>query len=248
MKNMQRVNLKFVVLLISIIIIASETGFSQTSSFRLKTADSLFHSKRYTQSFEHYEEILKQKKYSPAMLLKMAYVQEGLQHIGPALYYLNLYYIATRDKTTLDKMDELATKYNLKGYEIAETNNVMSFYDDYNLYISVAIAALMVLMVSLSAYARLKLNTRPIASFSILIVLAIALFSNVIYAGSMTTAIVAHPSTYVMNGPSAAASVIDIISDGHRVNIIGQKDVWLEVSWAGNIGYIKQNALLPIEL
>lgn len=182
------------------------------------------------------------------MLLKMAYVQEGLQHIGPALYYLNLYYIATRDKTTLDKMDELATKYNLKGYEISETSGAMSFYNDYNLYISVAIAALMVLMMSLAAYTKLKLNKRPIASFSILIVLTIALFSNLIYAGGMATAIVAHPATYVMKGPSAAAAVIDIISDGHRVNIIGKKDVWLKVSWDGNTGYIKQNAMLPIAL
>ena len=42
------------------------------------------------------------------MLLKMAYIQEGLNHVGQALYYLNLYYLASKDKSVLGKMEELA--------------------------------------------------------------------------------------------------------------------------------------------
>ena len=73
------------------------------SGFRLKTADSLFITKKYTQSLDHYEQILKQGQYTPAMLLKMAYVHEGLNEIGSAMYYLNLYHIATNDKMVLWK-------------------------------------------------------------------------------------------------------------------------------------------------
>src|SRR5687768_16146486 len=113
MKNMQRGYLKIVACII--LITTFQTAFSQTSSFRLKTADSLFQAKRYTQSFEHYETILKQNQYTPSMLLKMAFIQEGLLHTGRAMYYLNLYYLSTNDKTALEKMNELATKYNLEG-------------------------------------------------------------------------------------------------------------------------------------
>src|SRR5688572_16230256 len=93
-----------------LLVFSLQSSFAQVSSHRLKTADSLFATKLYTQSFEHYEEILLQKQYTPAMLLKMAFIQEGLNHIGRALYYLNLYYLATKDKTTLDKIQELANK------------------------------------------------------------------------------------------------------------------------------------------
>src|SRR5688572_873023 len=110
MKIIQRRYLKF--LMVSIVLsISTFHSLAQTSGFRLQTADSLFRTKRYTQSLEHYEEILRQKQYSAAMLLKMAYVYEGLNQIGSAMYYLNLYHIATNDKSVIEKMNELATKY-----------------------------------------------------------------------------------------------------------------------------------------
>ncbi|MBT1696081.1 SH3 domain-containing protein [Fulvivirgaceae bacterium PWU4] len=247
MKKMQRGYLKF---LAGFIILSASLphSFAQTSSFRLKTADSLFQAKQYTQSFEHYEEILKQKQYTPAMLLKMAYIQEGLGHTGQSLYYLNLYYTASHDNSALEKMTELATKYNLEGYETSDTDNFLSFYHDYHVHISMALAAIMILMLSLSAYTRLRLKRRPIASFSILSILVIVLAGHLYFGQSLETAIVTNPSTYVMSGPSAASSVLEVIGDGHRVSILGQKDVWLKVSWDGNIGYIKENSLLPVKL
>lgn len=229
-------------------IIVSQHAVSQDLNFRLKTADSLFQAKQYTQSLEHYEQILKQDQYTPSMLLKMAFIQEGLLRTGQALYYLNLYYIATRDKTALEKMDELAQKYNLEGYEHTENDKFFSFYQDYHLQLGGALAALMLLMLSLSIYTRLRLKKRPIVSFVMLCVFAIALVANFYYAGSVSTGIVANASTYVMSGPSSAASVVEIIGDGHRVTVLGQKDVWTEIRWNENIGYVKQNALLPVKL
>lgn len=244
---MQRGSLKFLAGFI-ILCVSLPPSFAQTSSFRLKTADSLFLAKQYTQSFEHYEEILKQKQYTPAMLLKMAYIQEGLGHTGQSLYYLNLYYTASHDNAALEKMTELATKYNLEGYETSDTDNFLSFYHDYHVHISMALAAIMILMLSLSAYTRLRLKRRPIASFSILSIIVLVLATHLYFGQSLETAIVTNPSTYVMSGPSAASSVLEVIGDGHRVSILGQKDVWLKVNWDGNIGYIKENSLLPVKL
>jgi hypothetical protein len=248
MKNKQRGYLKILVGFSVLILISFQSGFSQSSSFRLKTADSLFQTKRYVQSFEHYEEILKQKQFTPAMLLKMAYIQEGLLHIGQAMYYLNLYFIATNDKTALDKMKDLATKYNLQGYESSDTDAITSFYHDYYLYISLALAAITLFMLSLTFYTRTKLKTQPIISFVMVALFTIALGVHLYYGEHITTGIVANPSTYVMSGPSAGASVIEIVGDGHRVEILGEKDVWLRIKWDGEIAYVKQNALLPIQL
>lgn len=182
------------------------------------------------------------------MLLKMAYIQEGLKHNGLALYYLNLYYLTSRDKTALEKMNELATKYNLEGYETTEAKTALSIYHDYHPYISAALTGLILLMFSLTVYTRLRLKKRPVASFLFLTFFAIGLALNIYYGEELTSAIVANPSTYIMSGPSSASDVIEILGDGHKVDIIGQNDVWVKVRWDERTGYVKENALLPIRL
>ena len=114
----------------------------QISGFRLQQADSLYIDKKYTQSLEHYKTILSQDQYTPAMLLKMAYIEEGLNHIGPALYYLNLYYVVSNDKTVLTKMEELATRYNLEGYENSDADQAFTFYRDYHFHITLALGVI----------------------------------------------------------------------------------------------------------
>lgn len=225
-----------------------QSTFAQTSSFRLKTADSLFQAKRYTQSLEHYEEILKQKQYTPAMLLKMAYIQEGLHHIGPAMFYLNLYYSVTNDKTALEKIDELATKYNLEGYKATDTDKLLSFYHDYYTYLTLALAALMILTLSFMFYTRFRLKSRPAGGFALMIILVAGFGVHFFYGRQIATGIVSSPSTYLMSGPSAAAQVVEIVGDGHRVEILGKKDVWLKILWNGEVAYVKENNLMPVSL
>src|SRR5688572_32178846 len=115
MKNMQRQVLKILFTIQCLSYFFGAQG--QITSFRLQQADSLYEKKQYTQSLEHYQAILERKEYTPSMLLKMAYIEEGLGRVGQALYYLDLYYLATNDKFVLEKMEELSTKFNLKGYE-----------------------------------------------------------------------------------------------------------------------------------
>ncbi len=62
------------------------------------------------------------------MLLKMAYVHEGLNHTGQALYCLNLYYLATKDQRALDKMEALATKFGLEGYKNSDFDRALAAY------------------------------------------------------------------------------------------------------------------------
>jgi uncharacterized protein YgiM (DUF1202 family) len=59
----------------------------------LVKADSLFEQKKYTESFDLYEQILDEEQLaSPKMLLKMAFIKEGLGDYSRALYFLNVYY------------------------------------------------------------------------------------------------------------------------------------------------------------
>ncbi|HEX6893054.1 MAG TPA: SH3 domain-containing protein [Chryseolinea sp.] len=243
MKNMQRQVLKILLIIPGLCGFLAASG--QVSSFRLSQADSLFEKKQYTQSLEHYQAMLQTGEYTPSMLLKMAYIEEGLGRVGQALYYLDLYYLAANDKSVLDKMDELATKYNLKGYEYTDATLALSFYHDYREFISVGLAALAVFFLSLLFYWR-KRRKRSIAAVTVLFVIVVALVVHINVGEKIATGIIGEPNTYLMDGPSAGASVISVVSEGHRVEITGKYDVWYRVKWNEEVAFVRDIDLLTI--
>jgi hypothetical protein len=247
MKIMQWGRLKILFIIVGSLLAAPE-AFAQTATYRLKTADSLFVGKRYTQSFEQYESILKQHQYTSAMLLKMAYIQEGLNHVGQAMYYLNLYYLASRDKTAVYKMEELADKYRLTGYETTDADRALSLYHDYYGYISITLAAVTLLLLSLVFYVKVRRRKTPIVSL-VCMTMLLAAFGFHLYVGDkIDAAIITSPHAYLMDGPSAGATLIEVVGDGHRVEVIGGHDVWLKIQWDNVTGYVRDNALQRVEL
>jgi hypothetical protein len=66
-------------------------------------ADSLFRSKKYTESKSIYSEITTTGKASPSLLLKLAYIDEGLGDYVQALFHLNNYYSMTSNQQALDR-------------------------------------------------------------------------------------------------------------------------------------------------
>lgn len=182
------------------------------------------------------------------MFLKMAYINEGLNSIGSAMYYLNLYYAATGDKSVLRKMDELAAKFDLEGYETTDADRFWTFYRENHVYLSVVIAASIILLVSFMYHTRMRLHSRPIGSAIAVIAAVFVLFLHQFYAEQRTRGITAQPSTYLMAGPSAGASVLDVVGDGHRVVVIGKKDVWLKIRWDDEVAYVKENSVRAVRL
>ncbi|MBL7858116.1 MAG: SH3 domain-containing protein [Cyclobacteriaceae bacterium] len=245
---MQRPYYKFIGLSVLIFFFTTSASFAQTSTYRLKTADSLFAAKRFTQSFEHYETILNQHQYTPVMLLKMAFIQEGLNHIGRVMYYLNVYYLATHDKAALDKMEELAKKHRLDGYKTTDADRFFSFYHDNFQRISIGLGAVAVFLFSIIFYMRQREKQRPVFATIMLVIVLLGLGYHINLAGKYAAAIITAPQTYLMDGPSAGASVLDIVSDGHRVVVLGHRDVWVKIKWNENVGYVRENNLLPVEL
>ncbi len=243
---MQNRVLKFIILFIFVILGAD--GHAQVSSFRLQKADSLFQNKLYTQAFEQYQSILSNKEYTPAMLLKMAYIQEGLNQPGSALYYLNLYHLVSNDKAVVQKMEELAQKHNLDGYKSTDLDRVLLIYKTYREAITFGLGTLMLFVCSLAFYFKIRKNEPIVGLFVTVFVIAIAFFSHLNFGEQLDTGIIMQPNTYIMSGPSAGASVVSIVSEGHRVEVVGKKDVWLKIIWNGQPAYIKQEHLLPIVL
>ena len=238
---------KILLLILTGFIFIHNPATAQESTFRLKQADSLFLAKQYTQSLELYQTMFDQGQYTPAMLLKMAFIEEGLNQTGRALYHLNLYYKATKDIAALEKMEQLATKYDLAGYEQTEASIILSYYHDYYQWISLALAAILVLTASAAFYQKRK-KEKPIALSILMIFWIIGLAIHLNVGDDIHTGIITGTHTYVMTGPSAGAPLAAVLAPGHRVEVIGKKDVWLKIRWDGETVYVKEGNVLEVSL
>lgn len=225
----------------------STNAAGQSLSYHLTKADSLFAQKRYTQSLDLYRSIFNQQQYTPSMFLKMAYIEEGLDHLAPALYYLNLYYMASRDERVIPKIKEMADKNRLDGFEFSDRERILYLYGEYHVTLSAALIAIALFLISLLVFLRSRKKRAYGVWSTLLIVLAIILVHNN-FPLQNKTAIISSGNTYLMSGPSAGASVVQIIGEGHRVNVLGQEDVWVQIQWRNKVAYIKADNLLPVSL
>jgi hypothetical protein len=51
-----------------------------------------------------------------------------------------------------------------------------------------------------------------------------------------------------MSGPSAGSSVVEIIDEGHLLDVLGKKDIWVHTKWMNQDVYVKEDQILMIEL
>lgn len=221
---------------------------AQTSLYRLHTADSLFEKKQYTQSIGHYEAILKNNEYSPAMFLKMAYIYEGLGNIGRALHYLTLYQETSGDRSTHVKMRELAQKFQLEGYETSDADLFLTWYHNAYAYITYALTALCVFLLTLAFRQKFKKQSRPIGTAIAIVIAGILFVVHLYYGEKISSGIIADGNTFIMAGPSPGSNVVERVGEGHRIDVIGQQDVWLKVRWRGDVAFVKENGVLRSKL
>lgn len=221
--------------------LSSFFAFSQSQSIQLSKADSLFKQQRFTQSFELYDSLYNQHVATPAMLLKMAYIKEGLGDFTLAQFYLNEYYLATRNEQALNKMDELAKEKNLKGFETNDLNLLISLYFKHFQWLVVGAIAIVALLFVFFLIQLLKFKTIPPVTTFFLGVSLIGLFGLINFGKPYNKGLITKNNTFVMAGPSAGADVIDVIGKGNKVTIHRQTDVWLNIEWEGEQGYIKEN-------
>ncbi|MEQ8425509.1 MAG: hypothetical protein RIA63_12415 [Cyclobacteriaceae bacterium] len=244
MKNKQKAVLK-ILLIIPLLSLFSNLN-AQTASTLVKKADSLFSIKQYTQSLELYKEVFSQGQYSESTLLKMAYIQEGLGRMSESLYYLNLYYLLSNDEQAAKKMEEIASKNHLYGYKADQTQQVFFLLREYSGVISKTLFAITILLFALLIYQK-KRDRHPMPVAIAILVLLSVLFLHVNFSQKTRLGIVHHNGTYLMSGPSAGSSVITIINEGHMLDILDKKDVWVHAKWLNQDVYVKEDQVLMIE-
>jgi tetratricopeptide (TPR) repeat protein len=247
MLRIQNLNFKNIILIKLIVLLTFTNVLAQENEKDIELADSLFNQQKYTQSFEIYNRILKTDNLtSPAMLLKMAYIKEGLGDYSNALYYLNLYYLQTHNKRALRKMEDLAKKYNLQGYKYTDMEFFMNIFYRYYSAIVYSLSGLVLILIGYIVYKKLQLKTNPGFSLFYLLIVVAILFYVVNFGKRYQKGIIISQDTYLMAGPSSGAKLIAIADLGHRVLVLGKEDVWVKVEWEGSTAYIKENNILQI--
>ena len=243
-----RLGLVLILVVLGSSILASPENDSTSAKATVDKADSLFHLKQYTQSLEIYQSLYAQKLYSPSMLLKMAYIQEGLGHLAQSMYYLNLYYLVTRDPQALNKLEDVAAKNRLEGYGSSDAIRLVTLLKENHNNVTLSLAAVCLFLLALASFQKIKKHQRPVIPAAFLSFFLALLFANTWFNSGTAQGIVSNSFTYLMEGPSAGSSVVSIIGEGHRLEILGKKDVWLKVKWTDKEVYVRETELLKIRI
>jgi hypothetical protein len=240
---------KLFLLFIIPLVCISFSAVCETPAEKLQLADSLFNQKKYTQSFELYRQIQQEdQRASAAMLLKMAFIKEGLGDYTNALYFLNLYYLKTYNKRVLKKMENLAEQNKLSGYNYDDAEFFLNLYHQYQLQVDLFFISIMLLYFSFLIYQRRQNKTVPLVQQLVFIALLVTVFSLNNFGREHTKGIIKNSNIYLMKGPSPGSDIVDVISKGHRVDILEKEDVWVKVSWNDDDAYIKAFNLMPVKL
>lgn len=209
----------------------------------IQKADSLFINQKYTEAYYLYEELFKEGKYTDAMLLKMAFIQDGSENFPQALYYLHLYYKKTADRSVLAKISNIASSNDFLGYQQDDIDYLEIIFSEYKHSLLLLFLSLLLFSV---AYYFIQSRRGQLSVIALGLVLFFAIV--LIFVNNYTTereAIIFKEDTLLRSGPSGAAEPLQFIGSGHKVRVINQTEVWSEIVWNGEQGFVR-NAVLKI--
>lgn len=218
--------------------VATRAGGSDT----LRRADSLFAAGNETGAAHLYETaIANGHTATDPMLLKLACAYERQNDVPHLLYYLQVYFDRQPDDAVLRKMNDIARANNLNGYETDDLNYFYLFYRKYGTYVLLFLLipggyVFGVLMLKLVRKEPVDQRQKWILLFYLLLLL---LFVNL--PESVQSGITSRDRVLLRTDPSAAAPVSEVIGRGHKVNILGSKDIYLRVLWHNELFYIRRD-------
>ena len=219
--------------------------FSRSSEELLKKADSLFQKSKYTESIILYEDLFFNKRMSSAqMLLKMSYIKENLKEYDRSLFYLSTYYTITKKESALKQIQGIANKMGYSGYERSDRDYFLHLVSFYKRNILLFVVSLMFLLFLLHFFIRYKYKHVYMGFLMGHIFLSAVVIFLLLYTLHEERAVIKENSVYIMNGPSAASSLVDKVSHGHVVKVLDKQDLWSKIIWNGKEVYIKTNYLL----
>lgn len=244
---MQNILSKISALLLIFLAVFAEPVYAQADNLTLAKADSLFQRQHYSDALQLYEQLLENsQQYSPQMLLKMAYIKEGLRDYTGAMYYLHLFYTKEPSRSTLKKMEELALLHRLQGYEYNDLQFFKTQFSKHYMQLLelMLLAAVVTVTVLVIYWVRGRRFSKTFKIGFVLYLLFIVYYLNFLNLGD--EGIIRNNHVAIMSAPSAGANWVATASQGHKVPITGQQDIWYEIKWKGEKAYIRKSNVLEL--
>lgn len=205
----------------------------------IERADSLFQQRSYKEAMEIYQQNYQLGIYSPAMLLKMSFISEGIGDKELATLYLSKYYDLNPNSQTITKIKSLTGQSNLVGYEVSDAERFILFLVEYQeILVGALTLFLFISLIMLWINGRKNSEARYYWPSAFLI---ISIFITNNFLKAPRTALITHSPTMIVSKPSAGGELIDRVEPGHRVKIKSSKDVWYEVEWKNKVAFIKKD-------
>ena len=208
----------------------------------LRRADSVFAAGNETDAAQLYETAIADgHPATDPMLLKLASAYEQQNDVPHLLYYLQVYFDRHPDDAVLRKMNDIARANNLNGYETDDLNYFYLFYRKYGTYLLLFLLLpggyiFSVLIVKLVRKQPVDQRQKWVMLLYLILLL---LFVNL--PEGVQSGITSHDRVLLRTDPSAAAPVNEVIGRGHKVNILGSKDIYLRVLWRNELYYIRRD-------
>ncbi|MCH7399607.1 hypothetical protein MM236_16530 [Belliella sp. DSM 107340] len=217
----------------------------QANTFDLQRADSLFNTNNYQEAMVYYENMLENDQvFSPAMLLKMAFISEGKGDFSKASFYLAKYYDINPNPRVITKIKTLTEQPNLVGYEISDGDRFFKFLSDLQQEITGIFAALLLISIITLLFFKEKAN-KPKYYIPTLMLIFFAFIANN-FLKEPSTGIVTGSPTIIMNKPTAGGKLIKNVDPGHRVIIKSSKDIWYEIEWGNQKAFVKKESITKL--
>lgn len=234
---MRKIFLLFFIVLIQVIDSQGQSKFAQN-------ADSLFEEHNYDQAKLIYQDLLNKNLVNERnSFLKLAYISEQEGNFSRAIYFLSEYYQLNPDESVFDKIYKLAEENSFEGYAKSDFNFILLLFQKYFIYIAISITLILAysfFIVFLKRARGVAVPTRHKITMIIAILIAFVLFN---VPKLINYGIVNKPSINIRSAPSFGAEVIQQVSEGNRLFILGEKDVWVRVLLHTDVVYVMKNDL-----
>ena len=233
-------------LVLLILIFITNNSVAQNSKL-LFQADSLFEKKKYIDAKNIYEKLFfVEQTYSNKMLLKMSFIEEGLENYEKVLLFLSYHYNETFDDETQRKINTIAEKNELSGFE----QNDMVYFKNLYKKNKNAIYILLLLIISIFLITNMKVHysKKIFAMQNSFLFFLLCVFTLFILNFNFLKkeGIISSENTFIMNGPSSGSDIYEVLKKGSKVLILDEKNIWYELHRNGKKKYVRKKNVYVI--
>lgn len=217
--------------------------FDSASAPTVGQADSLFEAGQYDQAFPTYrQQVWRQRRASPELLLKMAYAQQQLGHYPAALLYLSMAQARQPRVRTWRQLAGLAAQHRLVGYP---TTWQQELRVQVQRYFYPGLQALLAGAVVSAVWLLWRRSPRE-AWLGYLAYVAL-LGAYLHFLRPTPVGLVARSGAVLMDGPGAGSAWLSTAAMGDRLPVLDRQDIWYRVRWQQREAFVRAADLLVVE-